>query len=805
MRAKYGAFSPEGDEFIITTPNTPRPWINYLTNGDYCALCSHAGGGFSFYKDHRYHSILRRGYAQHLEDLPGRLVYVKDEETGEVWTVNAHPIGKYDRFESRQGMGYTRITSEYQSVASSITFFVPPGINAEMWNVAITNAGDAPRRLSVYTFADFVLGNVSLDAHESQIIALFNDVQVEEQAALLYKKWWHPHNGWAEENGNWAYRVFLAAAVTPEKMLFDRNAFFGAFHQYANPCAVQARVLPDGQTAGVDLVGVCQWRVTLAPGETWQTHVAIGIQSNEETPANREMIQSLQRPETYAAAWERMRAHWHDLFDGIRITTPDEHINRMLNYWNKYQVMVNFHFGRGPSYYHKGQWPAMRDSCQDAFGVIPLSPTLAKENIRRIAHFFFADGRACGGCNRIGEPEGPSEKVDLPLWIILTVADYLRETDDWAFLDEEIPLVDGGASTVYQKLVAGIDRMLEDRGVRGLPLIGKGDWNDAANMIGAQGKGESVWLGQFLYFVIKEIAPLMERRGDVRKLALYRQRAAEIRESINTHCWDGEWFVRAFKDDGTPVGVRGQREGAIWINSQTWAVIAGISDPERLNTCMTSVEKHLGTEYGLMNLAPAFTQIDESIGLITRFLHGWKENAAVFSHASSFNVVARAMLGRGKDAVDLFTRLLPGTKDPDRYLMEPYAYAQFCVGPSSPAEFGRGAYHWLTGTAAWMFRAMLDYILGVRPEAGGLRIAPAIDPTWKSFSLVRPFRGAIYEITVNNPDGVEHGVTAILLDGQPISGNLLPLPTADRHVVVVTMGNPAVASSATTAAVSAGA
>jgi len=787
MRSQYGYFADGGAEYVITRWDTPRPWINYLTNGEYCALCSHMGGGFSFFQDHRYNAMLRRGRQQQLEDLPGRLVYVKDEATGEIWTANVLPFLKSDAFEARHGMGYSTLTNTYQGIQSSLTFFVPPGINAELWCVALTNTGTQARTLSVYTCAEFQLGNLSLDELEPVFMSLFNEVTCDGQTATIVKKWWHPHHGWSEDNGIWRNRAFMTTPVPPTAMMLNRDAFYGPFRTYTNPIALESETLPTVPASGKDPVAVYQWRITLQPGESWETYVAIGAQPNEESEENHLQLAELRHADTYKAAWERTVAHWRSLFSTLAVETPDDDVNIMMNWWNKYQVMANFYFGRGPSYYHKGQYPAMRDSCQDAFGVIPLNPALAKINIRRIASFFFADGRACGGCNRLGLPEGPSEKVDLPLWLILTVCDYLRETGDFAFLDEAIPLMDGGASTVYEKMIAGIERMLTDRGAHGLPLIGKGDWNDAANAIGAGGTGESVWLAQFLYFVIHEIEPLMNMRGDAR-LAAYLQHAEEMKDSINTHCWDGEWFVRAFKDDGTPVGVKGQKEGFIWINSQTWAVISQTSTPERLNLCMDAVETHMGTPYGLMNLAPAFTEIDESIGIITRFLAGWKENAAVFSHASSFNVVARAMLGRGKDAVDLFRRIIPISKDSDRYLVEPYVYAQFCVGPSCPEEHGRGAYHWLTGTAAWMLRAMTDYIIGVRPDYHGLRIRPAVDPAWTAFSITRTFRGATYQIEFRNPNGVQTGVTEILLDGVPVVGDQLPLPTAPTHHVLVTMG-----------------
>ncbi len=788
LRNRYGHFADAGAEYVIRTPETPRPWINYLTNGDYCALVSACGGGFSFYKDHRFHSVLRRGMHVHLEDVPARLWYIKDEATGEVWTANAHPIRAHDAFEARHGMGYTRIESRYRGVAASARYFVPPGVDAECWTLALVNRGRTPRRLSVYSFADFVLGNVSLDLNESQIMALFNEAEVRPRHILYHKRWWHGHEGWAEVEGEWPYRAFLTATVRPVRMLADRNAFFGPGRNAMNPVALEPALLPRSGGGGKDLAGVCQWRIELPTGGEWRVEQAIGVLPAHAGDGDDRLLCSLQQPRTYEQAWSRTLKHYPEMFATVRVQTPDRSINAMANWWNKAQLNINFYFGRGPSYYHKGQWPAMRDSCQDAFGMIPLSPKLARSNLLRIAGFFFRDGSACGGCNRIGLPEGGSIKVDLPLWFVLAVVDYLRETGEWEFLDESVPLMDGGASTILRKMLRGIARMLDLRGPHGLPLIGRGDWNDAANAIGAQGRGESVWLAQFLHLTLHEMLPVLEHRRLAAQARDYRRRAAQLRRAINEHGWDGEWFVRAFRDDGRPVGVRGQTEGFIWINSQTWAVISACSTPERLNRCMDSVERHLATPFGLTNLAPAFRAPDECIGLITRFRAGWKENAAVFSHASAFNVVARALLGRGRDAVELYRRILPAGKDPDRYLMEPYAFSQFCAGPAAGREHGRGAYHWLTGTAAWMFRAMTDYILGVRAQFDGLRIAPAVDPAWREFSITRVFRGAEYRIRFRNPDGVESGVREIWLDGRPVSGQKLPLPTARRHTVEVVMG-----------------
>jgi len=583
-------------------------------------------------------------------------------------------------------------------------------------------------------------------------------------------------------------RVIATSTCPPQRMLMDRAAFFGAFRGHHNPAALDEEWLPRGAPTPRDLVAVNQWRIRLAPGESWQTHMALAVQSNTDSTAHAAQIKSLRRPATYERAWKNTRVFWQELFDNVQIETPEPDINVMMNHWNKIQLITNFYFGRAPSYYHKSQMPAMRDCCQDAFGVVPLRPELAGANLRRIARFFFADGQACAGCNRIDLHEKAAIKVDLPLWFVLAIADYLRETGDIGILDERFPLMDGGESSVYEKMLAGIDRMIGLRGPHGLPLIGGGDWNDPANRIGAGGKGESVWLAEFVYLVIAEIDPIMRAKKDLDKLAVYRRRAEELRKIVNEQCWDGQWFVRAFRDDGQPVGVRGQKEGLIWINSQTWAVIANISDQSRLNACTDAVERHLGTPYGLTNLGPAYTRYDRSIGRITCFRAGWKENGAVFSHASSFNVVARAMLGRGRDALDLYRRILPMTKDSTRYFMEPYVYAQFCAGPAAGHEMGQGAYHWLTGTAAWMFRAMTDYIIGVRAEWNGLRVRPVVDPAWKHFKLRRQFRGSRYEFEFLNPRGVETGVRQIILDGEPLEGDLIPLPTQPAHRVTVKMG-----------------
>ncbi|MCC5844526.1 MAG: hypothetical protein JJU05_09765 [Verrucomicrobia bacterium] len=771
---KYGSFIDDGAVFEITNPDTPRPWVNFLTNGRYGALCSHRGGGFSFHLDHRCHAILRRGPQIHYEDSPGRLLYIRDLDSGELWTANVSPLNRCDRFQAQHGAGYTRLKSACSGVESELLFFVPWEMDAEVWRVRVKNTSGRPRRLAVTALAEFVLGNMSLEDHEAAFMSLFNDSKVGEQHLEFVKNWWHPHFGWSEENGTWKHRAVFSSTVPFDSACTDREAFIGPFRNHANPLGLQGDRLPEGAFTGQPLAGVMQWRIDLAPEQSWETDLSITLIPREADASADPGVLRLQSPGECEELFSSTQDAWRKLFDRVEVRTPDASINRMTNHWIKLQTFVTFSHGRGPSYYHKGQYRGMRDACQDTYGFTVLDPQRARENILRIAAFFFADGRCAGGCNLIGLPEHPADKSDLPLWIILTVADYLRETGDTAILDETLPLLDGGASTILDKMRAGVARMLDQRGPHGLPLIGKGDWNDAANAIGAGGRGESVWLAQFLIFVIGELAPLLKGRGLTEESEKLRNRSAELKDIINTSCWDGEWFTRAFKDDGTPVGVRGQKEGFIWINSQTWAVLSNCAPRERLDACMDSVERHLGTAHGLMNLGPAYTRIDESIGIITRFRPGWKENGGVFSHASAFNIVARARLGRGADAVDLFKRLLPDGKESDLYKMEPYIFSQFVAGLGDPENHGQGAFHWLTGTSAWMLRAMTDHILGVRTEAKGLRIDPAVPPEWKEFSMRREYRGAVYDIHFRNPNGVQNGVREVQLDGTPLPDTLVP-------------------------------
>lgn len=784
---RYGSFIQNGTAYEITNPHTPRPWVNFLTNGRYAALCSHRGGGFGFFLDHRYHGLLRRGAQIANDDSPGRFFYLHDLDSGLTWSPCGHPMpAALDDFRAVVEPGVTTIHATAHGIQTTREFFVPPALDAEVWRIHLHNPGPSPRRLALTSYAELALGNWFIDIQEPVFASLFNRVQAVPGGLAFEKQWWNTQSRWDEHNEPWPLRAFATTSTPPTATTADRDAFLGPFGSLARPALASSPHWPTELAQGRDACAAFRWTIDLPPGATWTTALTLGVQPR--LPHGGFDLPPVPTWDQSTRWLADTRAWWLNITSAFAAHTPNTALNTMFAAWNQAQLTANFFFGRGPSYYHKSQYPSIRDQCQDTFGMTILCPELAREKLLHIASFFFADGRAGSGCNRIGIPETPSIKVDVPLWLGLAVADYVRETADWSILDQPCRLLDGPTLPLYQVVLRGLSRIASDRGPHGLPLIGRGDWNDAADQIGAKGRGESVWLAQFLCFVVHEVAFLLEARGDHALLADYRRIADEQNRIITESCWDGEWFIRAFKDDGTPVGARGPAEGFIWINSQTWAVMAGVGTPDQRQKAMDAVIRHLETPDGLMNLAPAYTQPDHSIGIITAFKPGWKENAAVFSHASAFNVCARAKLGRGADACRLFLNLLPVAKDPDRTGAEPYVYCQFVAGPAAGPEAGRGAWHWLTGTAAWMLRALADHILGIQASPEGLRLNPCVDPSWTTFSATRRFRGATYHLHFSNPHRVQTGITHIRLDGQPISGNLLPLPTAPTHHVEITMG-----------------
>ena len=789
MNNRYGHYSELGDSFKVTRFDTPLPWVNYLTNGDYCAIVSSTGGGFSFYKSHHANMVLRREQRNIINDRPGRYVYIRDNQTGEFWTINVMPIKKpHEAFCTTHGMGYTQIESKTDGIKGSIKFFVPSGFDAEIAKIQIKNESVSKRDLSVFFYEEVQVGNYYFNEHERNIATMFQ-VSSEKDKTLFYNyKLWtnskEPGDNF-KATQSWPYTVFVTTTQEAQSFETSQERFIGCHRDVHDPMAVINNELSSQDNDGRFAVAAFKWEVSLEANASFETDVITGISLTADVESK---VDQIKKPNAIKMLYDKTIAYWAQFVSNIKINTPDEDINRHFNYWNKYQLFVNFSFGRAPSYYHLEQSMGMRDSFQDAFGMIPLNPNKAREQILRVASFIFSDGSPCDVTSRIEYKANKGIKVDVPLWMALATANYIKETADWAVLDEVLPYLDGGSGSLYEHIQKGILRVAKEPGMHGLPLFGGGDWNDSLNRVGEKGKGESVWLAQFIYFCIQEIKPILAFKGDHDKIVYFDGIASELKKAHENHCWDGNWYIIGFNDDHQALGTKDDRVGQIYLNTQTWAVISGIGDTERLQMAMDAVDKHLETQYGLSLVRTAYDRLDEKIGVSSAFAPGMKENGAVFSHATAFNLVGKAMLGRGDDLYRVYKSVLPSTKDSDVYKVEPYIYSQFAAGPDSP-DFGRGGYHWMTGTSAWMIRVVSDYMLGALPDYEGLVIDPCIPSHWDAFEMQRVFRGSTYQIQVKNPKHIQKGVHTITVDGAPIEGNTLPVfGDGKTHEVQVVMG-----------------
>ncbi|MFW6035535.1 MAG: GH36-type glycosyl hydrolase domain-containing protein [Halothermotrichaceae bacterium] len=786
---KYGYFNDKGDEYIVTRYDTPLPWTNYLTNGDYAAIVSSTGGGFSFYKSHHANMVLRREQRNLITDRPGRYLYIRDNDTGEYWTVNVMPVKEEeDSFKAIHGIGYTRIESETNGIAGSMHFFVPVGFDGEIARIKLKNNSDHERNLTIYFYEELQLGNFYFNEHERSISSMFQEVKVKKNKIVGRYKLWsssrEPGDNFKSPN-TWAYNVFVTSIKDADGFETSQEKFIGIHREVNEPKAVENGFMSGEDNLGRPAVAALSWDIKLKAGENFENDIITGICESGKIEQSIEKVSSSQKIDLLKKNTED---YWENYISNISIKTEDPDINRHFNYWNKYQLFMNYSFGRAPSYYHLEQSMGMRDSFQDAFGMIPINSEKAREQLLRVAGFIFSDGSPCDVTSRIEYKAEKGIKVDVPVWMALTSCNYIKETGEWEVLDEIVPYLDGGEGTLYEHILKAIERLSVKPGIHGLPLFGGGDWNDSLNRLGEKGKGESTWLAQFIYYSIKEIKPLLEYKNDNEKLRFFEEIAEKMKENHEKHCWDGQWYIIGYNDNHQAVGTKNDRVGNVYLNTQTWAVISGIGDEERLEKAMDAVDEHLETEYGLSLVSPAYDRLDENIGVSSAFAAGMKENGAVFSHASAFNLLAKAELGRGDDLYRVYKKLLPSSKNPDKYMVEPYIYSQFAVGPDSP-DFGRGGYHWMTGTAAWMFRIVLDYMLGIRAEYNGLLIAPCLPSKWGEFSITRPFRGDLYDISVSNPEGVQKGVKSIKVDGEIIEGSLIkPFMDGKKHQVEVVMG-----------------
>jgi cellobiose phosphorylase len=803
---QFGHFDDEKREYVITTPRTPYPWINYLGSERFFSLISHRAGGYCFYRDARLRRILRYRYNNAPLDSGGRCFYVREDD-GEIWCPSYAPVhAELDRFECRHGLGYTTITGERRGLSAELTFFVPLGHDAEVHRVTVSNTGSTRRSFTLFSFVEFCLWNAYDDMTNFQ--RNFSTGEVEVVGSTLYHK-----TEYRERRDHYA---FYHAEADIAGFDTDRESFVGLYSGLHEPEAVREGRSKNSVASGWAPVGSHSVRVTLEPGERKSFVFVLGYVENPseqkwEKPGvidkrrAQALIETLAPVEKAEKALQQLKNHWSELLSTYVLESPDPQLNRMVNVWNQYQCMVTFNMSRSASYFETGIGRGMgfRDSNQDLMGFVHLVPERARERILDIAATQFPDGSAYHQYQPLtkrGNNEVGSGFNDDPLWLILGVAAYVKETGDLSILDERVSFDNDvtQAAPLLEHLRRSYHHVLENLGPHGLPLIGRADWNDCLNLNcfsetpdesfqttgNRQGRtAESIFIAGMFGYIAPMFAELLEEVGSRAEAAEVRAATDRMRRVTLEHGWDGEWFLRAYDFFGKKVGSSECAESKIFIEPQGMCVMGLIGVAEgQAQAALDSVKEHLDTRYGIVLNAPAYTHYHVELGEISSYPPGYKENGGIFCHNNPWVMIAECVIGRGDRAFEYYKKIAPAYLEEisEIHRTEPYVYAQMIAGKEA-ARHGEAKNSWLTGTAAWNFVAISQFILGVRPELPGLRIAPCLPRELSEYTLTRRCRGATYRIRVKNTGS---GKPRLRVDGRALEGTLVPYAAAGTTVSV---------------------
>lgn len=803
---RYGHFDDINREYVITTPRTPLPWINYLGTEDFFSLVSHQAGGYCFYRDARLRRVLRYRYNGVPTDGNGRYFYVR-EANGDVWCPSFMPVKReLDRFECRHGLGYTKITGEYRGLRAELLFFVPLGHTAEVHHVTLRNEGPSPRRFTLFSFLEFCLYNALDDTTNFQRNLSCGEVEVTGSTIFHKTEYRERRNHYAFYHVNTKVSGFDT----------DRDAFVGRYNGLHEPEAVFEGRSRNSVASGWSPIASHSLDLVLEPGEEKRLVFLLGYVENppEEKWASPGVVDKRRADVLITAFWssarvyaafEALREYWTELLSSYVLESTDEKLNRMVNVWNPYQCMVTFNLSRSASFFESGigRGIGFRDSNQDLLGFVHLVPERARQRILDLA----ATQLPNGGAYHQYQPLTKRGNHDLgggfnddPLWLVEAVGAYVRETGDYAVLDERVPF-DNDPSTaapLLEHLERAFRYTLENLGPHGLPLIGRADWNDCLNLNcfsespeesfqtakNREGRtAESVFIAALFVHAAPEYAALLERVGKAREAAEVRGHADAMRGAVLEHGWDGKWFLRAYDFFGRKVGSSENDEGAIYIEPQGYAVMAGIGvEDGKALSALDSVRERLDTRYGIVLVNPAYTRYRLELGEISSYPPGYKENAGIFCHNNPWVMIAETVVGRGSRAFEYYRKIAPAylEEESEVHRTEPYVYSQMIAGKDAPRH-GEAKNSWLTGTAAWNFVAVSQHLLGIRPEHDGLRVNPAIARDLDGFTVLRRCRGATYRIVV---EAGGNGKPELVVDGKPIDGDIVPYAPAGTTVVV---------------------
>ncbi len=824
---KFGYFDDANKEYVITSPRTPYPWINYLGTQDFFSLISNTAGGYSFYKDARLRRITRYRYNNVPIDMGGRYFYIND--AGTIWNPGWSPVKtELDSYECRHGMGYTIITGKKNDLKAEVTFFVPQNYTGEVQQVVLTNEGSTEKNFSLYSFAEWCLWDAQDDCTNFQ--RNFSTGRVEVVDSTIYHK--------TEYRDRRDHFAFYTVNDTIDGYDTDRDSFIGLYNGFHNPQAVEADKANNSFADGWSPIASHYKKITLAPGETKtlvfilgyvEMPVAEKFEADGKTINKVKALQLMEQyntPEKVAAGLAELKETWDKLLGILNVNTPDDKVNRMVNIWNQYQCMVTFNLSRSASYFESGIGRGMgfRDSNQDVLGFVHQIPDRARERIIDIASTQFPDG----GCYHQYQPLTKKGNADIggdfsddPLWLILSVSAYIKETGDWTILDEMVPYDNDMsiAQTMLDHLKVSFYHIVENLGPHGLPLAMRADWNDCINLscfsdtpgesfqtytnpkFAAEGGyskvAESAFVAALFTYAGPNYVAILKHLGKDDEAAKAQAEIDKMMANMMEHAWDGDWFLRAYDANGKKMGSKECEEGQIFIEPQGFAIMSGLDEDVTKKT-LKAIDERLNTEHGLVLNNPAFTKYYVEYGEISTYPGGYKENAGIFTHNNAWIICAAAYAGEGDQAFKYYSEIAPAFTEEtsDLHKTEPYVYGQMIGGKDAGSDigqtgknFGQGKNSWLTGTAAWNMVAISQYILGVQADFDGLKIDPSIPAAWDGLSATRQFRGATYDIKVSNPSHVCKGIKSVVVDGNAIDGNVIPaFGDGKTHTVEVVMG-----------------
>jgi cellobiose phosphorylase len=810
---KFGHFDDANKEYVITSPRTPLPWINYLGCEDFFSLKSNTCGGYSFYKDAKLLRLTRYRYNNVPLDSNGLYYFIKDGDT--VWNPGWMPTKtELDDYKCRHGLGYSVFEGKKNGISAVLTDFVPMGTACEVNKLTLTNESDEKKDFTLFSYVEFCLWNAMDDMTNFQ--RNFSTGEVEIHGSTIYHK-----TEYRERRNH--YAIFSVNADI-DGFDTDRDSFLGAYGENRAPEVVMTGKAKNSVASGWAPVGSHQINISLAPGESRDLVFVLGYVENKKdekweglNKVNRKpaeaMLAKFDTTEKADQALADLKAYWNGLLSHFTVSSSEEKLDRMVNVWHQYQCMVTFNMSRSASYFESGIGRGMgfRDSCQDLLGFVHLIPDRARQRILDIASTQFEDGSAYHQYQPLtkkGNADIGSGFNDDPLWLIAGTAAYIKETGDYSILDEITPYDNDAskATDFMEHLRRSFNYTVNHLGPHGLPLIGRADWNDCLNLncfseepgesfqtFGpSEGpNAESVFIAGMFVKYGKDYAAICRHRGLEEEAKEAEKQIEKMEQTVLDAGWDGEWYLRAYDHYKHKIGSKECEEGKIFIEPQGFCVIAeiGLKDGYCLKA-MESVEKHLDTKYGIVLLQPCYTKYHVELGEITSYPGGYKENAGIFCHNNPWISIAETVVGRGNRAWQVYTRTCPAYIEDisEIHRTEPYVYSQMIAGKDAP-NFGEAKNSWLTGTAAWTFLDVSQYILGIRPDYDGLVVDPCIPASLDGFSAKRDFRGVTYHITVKNPNGAEKGVASMTVDGTPVEGNMIPFDDSKKEVQVeVVMG-----------------